>query len=57
MQEKSPETIEKYLLLTPYGVTTNQSTRAMMRTWRTLKQRGMQRNKEFGLFTKPSILQ
>jgi hypothetical protein len=27
----------------------------MMRTWRTLKQRGMQRNKKFGLFTKPSM--
>ena len=27
----------------------------MMRTWRTLKQREMQRNKKFGLFTKPSL--
>ena len=27
---------------------------AMRRTWRTLKQLGMKRNKEFGLFTKPS---
>jgi hypothetical protein len=29
---------------------------AMMLTWRTLKQLGMQRNKEFGVFTKPSRL-
>ena len=30
--------------------------RAMMRTWRALKQRGMQRNKEFGLFGMPSFM-
>jgi hypothetical protein len=28
----------------------------MRRTWRKLKQLGMQRNKEFGLFKKPPLL-